>query len=606
MSMVTTLNLAMQDSRPLRFAWDWVPEAFEVPSLLQQQQREKMDWSKPFSSLPWSPACSFQPYLCAPAMNCMYRRWYSSSAEWVYAPSRLCFKDATCEYLQTTHGTDLSLATILGCPLRLMLEPRASFLRDNKIMFREGESNLRSMSLREIELNVFAKYHVVGLQIRLGDFTFDKFNETEIVMLTNKRLARLWQTPVKCALTVQSHLESPHSGTVKRVGPFLAKQQPQPPRGTRKPVRFFVMSDSKPISDAVLSLLGDLVLRVDLPPAHVEFAQDRSMAMRNTLMEWYLLSLCDDLVASTTVLVPAEHINQYRVSALATTAWVFGLKHLFYDGSTCELKTLPTVEPLSNLDQVPLACTARIQNISQPHMDFVADNEAAAAVFPDVWNQHGTTYFSACSVDSPESCLVSVVIKYRCRELEGLRKLVRNLSKQTHDHWELVLVHDESFPKCKPPGPQGWWWLKTTAFRRVFMVKSASLCASCPAAHLFKVQPCWCKPFAGVDFALGDFVVRVHPGDKEMKPDRFAKQVNELLVTNTTINWYVEEGSRGAQVDSLNKTMLLKAAMFNSQRIQVGKLAFEHYVDSDELLWHRLVSLSSHSTSRTLGSAVLS
>jgi hypothetical protein len=109
---------------------------------------------------------------------------------------RACLYPYMCEGLRARLPSSLNAADIFGCPMRIALEPKTSFL-DTSINF-WAEGAMSPMSVAQAA-QLMAKYFVISIHFRLGDdWAFHHTAQSERQDLT---------LPFKCAQTVQSFAE---------------------------------------------------------------------------------------------------------------------------------------------------------------------------------------------------------------------------------------------------------------------------------------------------------------------------------------------------------------------------------------------------------------
>jgi len=264
---------------------------------------------------------------------------------------RTCVPNNFCSELNLQTERKVHVGNAVGCALRAILEPSKLLLHDRKFPFRVGREKPIEMTLSDIQ-NTMAKYLVISIHFRLGDgLAF--FNKAGEVTMDKNDYAR----PFRCAMTLESHLAS-------------LRTQGDPVVVDGRPVMWFLATDSSKVKQAARDAFGDRLLTLDIRPQHVAMAHRKEdETFLNTIAEWYLVGLGDELIVNR---IGTDHADFYhgRVSAFPKTSWAYHLKHWAYDAGRCMRYSLP-FEGIWN-DFNAKSCHTRSEFAK--HMRFVNDD----------------------------------------------------------------------------------------------------------------------------------------------------------------------------------------------------------------------------------------
>jgi len=393
--MQGVFNIALQTKRPFRADWAGLSDFFAPSGLLPSPM---LNWTLPLPSTDEcvsSHAAGLFRSSCADAFT--FEAQCASSVVFK-GLNRACLTDDTCAALQRT-APELNGISLHGCTLRAMMEPTHKFTHEHLVPLVQGRQTTM-MTIAKAQA-VLARYHVISIHMRMGDAT-----SFGVLDASGRPVASVFARPksleyaqatraFRCAATLQAHLET-------RPVPTTAKPLTQQDVATQtsladdaftvrgRPVRWFLATDSSELKELALSLYGDKLLMLGTPPKHIAHVSGSAAAtaLANTLAEWYLLGLGDELVLNRFA-HGSKILWRGRVSSFPKTTWAYQLKHVFYDAGTCRALTMPLDGTWTD---APPACqrgfdaAKRARGQSQPHLD------GLPKPFPRAWRSADKTF----------------------------------------------------------------------------------------------------------------------------------------------------------------------------------------------------------------------
>ena len=369
--MQDALSYAVASNRSFRVQWSGLNRLFSTCVFANKAGR----WDE---SPPPAHGCSVRSSLkCAwttetsPDPLHSHCPMSTSLARVFNAPLHACLPKSLCPSLRKHFPVDTNAAQVFGCPLRAMLEPKDQLL-DTKFPWQTGNSTKRQ-SLRDI-LADMSRFYVIAVHVRVGDRVMTSAD------VKNPTTLASFRQPFHCAETVMSYVTKRRvnvkAGVSAHDSAAVTRQQQQrddddQPQWTvnGRPVRFLVASDSETVRDMASAMYGSRVMRLNIAPQHIAMVARNAhdAALSSTFAEWLLLSAADSIVLNKI----GKDLFHGRISAYPKSAWVYGLKHLYYDASNCRLRTLPLEGNWKGSSTVSACKSDATQNhlrFPQPHL----------------------------------------------------------------------------------------------------------------------------------------------------------------------------------------------------------------------------------------------
>jgi len=316
--LVGVLNVAMYEGRALRVQLPSLASALE-PCALQSYASA---WNAAVDH-PADPRCDkhhlYFEYL-RDANTCAFFPRRDSGDQCSFSPgiantlvnvNRPCVRPRICNALRSAFRGNLTAADIVGCPLRLLMEPSERFVAEQRFEFRL-DGQVRSMSVRDIAL-ALRRYHVIAVQIRTAD------DDAKATMGNESE----WRLPLRCAHKLQTYHAKVSGGGA-----------------AAKPVRWLVLTNHVGLHARLLGLVGDKLLQFTRPPEHMRFMTSH-LQEATLIAEWYIAGLADKHVLS-------DFVYGNRPSALMTTALLYNMRSTWIRASSCTEEPLPAFN--TNLD----------------------------------------------------------------------------------------------------------------------------------------------------------------------------------------------------------------------------------------------------------------
>jgi len=387
--MQGVFNIALQTQRPFRADWSGLSDLFAPSGLLPSPV---LNWSLPLLSAEEcvsSHAAGLFRSSCADAFA--LEAQCAATSVVFQGLNRACLTDDTCAALQRA-APELNGISLHGCTLRAMMEPTHKFMHEHQVPLVQSRQTTM-MTVAEAQA-VLARYHVISIHMRMGDATsfgvLDAAGRPVPSVFARPKSLEYAQVTraFRCAATLQAHLEA-------RPVPAAAKPLAQQDVAAQtceaddaftvrgRPVRWFLATDSSELRGLALSLYGDKLLMLGTPPKHIAHVSGSAAAtaLANTLAEWYLLGLGDELVLNRFA-HGSKILWRGRVSSFPKTTWAYQLKHVFYDAGTCRALTMPldgTWTDAPPTCQRGFDAAKRARGQSQPHL------EGLSKPFPRAW-----------------------------------------------------------------------------------------------------------------------------------------------------------------------------------------------------------------------------
>jgi len=342
--IVGALNVAMYEGRALRVRLPALGLAFE-PCALGTDYAARWNASVDHER---HPACKTQHSYMRDAITCQLFAtagdacsFTRSAARELVNVNRPCIRPRICNALRRAWNAGLTEADIVGCPLRLLMEPGEAFSTLHTFQFRI-EGRVSAMTLREI-VATLSRFYVIAVHVRSPD------QEAHVRIADESE----WQLPLDCARLLETHVRA--SG------------------GEPRPVRWLVLTNNVDLHARLANLVGDRLLQFAHQPAHVQAMTSRAQELA-LLAEWIVVGVADKHVL-------ADFANGRRPSALAVTALLYNLRSTWVRASTCTEEPLPAFN--TNLDvecrsawsddwepgsRPPNAPKQTSQRLPQPHL----------------------------------------------------------------------------------------------------------------------------------------------------------------------------------------------------------------------------------------------
>ena len=247
-----------------------------------------------------------------------------------------CLAPNICPAVRSHFPLDTSAASVFGCPIRALLEPRPQFLAMKFPWQRGPRATL--MPLKDI-LADMAKYYVIAVHFRVGDEVMRNPSKSDV-----KHLSFAYRIPFRCAETVMNHVVRRPVRDHVAEELFYNRSAVAEDDATwtvdGRPVRFLIASDSEAVREMATAIYGTRAVRLNLIPKHIALMPSPEAtftALAFTFAEWLLLSHADAIVLNRF----GDSLFEGRISAFPKTAWAYGLKHEYFDALTCERRSLP-------------------------------------------------------------------------------------------------------------------------------------------------------------------------------------------------------------------------------------------------------------------------
>ena len=318
---------------------------------------------------------------------------YDSSRPAVLEMNRACTPPGLCEERQKRSALDDSFrkfgpSQVYGCLLNVAVSSTKRYL-ENTVPVEEWNVETNAQETKEFSMGELKSYlddfFVIGIHVRVGDEA--SFGGLKMRFVGHENFFM----PFHCATLLENYFE--WSG-----------------RTGGKKVKWLFFSDSLVFKTHVWSRFGprESLLMINRVPTHVDPLFNKGTRehlqkdVKDTLEEWYVLSLADVLVShlteygsrATTLATQglqelyAMGSESARISAFSKTSHVWALGDHFYDARTCVKRVLPYD---GNWRLTPPTCadSARYpykgfaaEASSQPHLSYWAEVMAASAPNP--------------------------------------------------------------------------------------------------------------------------------------------------------------------------------------------------------------------------------
>ena len=205
----------------------------------------------------------------------------------------------------------LTMAHIVGCPLRMMFAPRPSFLEFPISWFIDGAEV--NGTLREL-VDTMKQYNVVAVHGRMGDGAF-RFDEAR---------ARQKYKPVvtdfaMCANWVNGYYKRSNS---------------------TKKTKFLVASDAAAMRNTFKKRFPKKTIAISMRPTHIVKSHKlrsnvhKIKLLKQLFAEWYAIGKADQLITNVG--------HSFGVSSFSRSAWLYNLKsqyiELRFNGRFCFLR----------------------------------------------------------------------------------------------------------------------------------------------------------------------------------------------------------------------------------------------------------------------------
>jgi hypothetical protein len=296
---------------------------------------------------------------------------------------RACAAPGICKELRSTFQQFTTTAQVFGCALRAMLEPTEHFLQ-RKIPLLIGTQAVK-MSVGDVLNTLFTRYYIIAIHFRTGDAAM--LDEHDDVKNPGNGA---YQVPFRCAQTIQSYRE----GRIPPKGSKPIREQTfnhslhygEEFSVDGRPVKWFIASDSQVFREMAIRMYGSRVIIVDVAPRHISHIPDAAndlVVLENTVAEWMFLGAADELLLNKL----GNGLFHGRLSSFPKTAWVYNLKHAYYDSFTCRLKSFPYE---GNWLETSTRCQSDLTlgkiDFLQPHLDPIIESQNP---FPKVYVRDG-------------------------------------------------------------------------------------------------------------------------------------------------------------------------------------------------------------------------
>lgn len=217
---------------------------------------------------------------------------------------RGCLTEDRCKGIKNWNGGTANLANSVGCPLRLMFEPRPDFLDHPVSFFMDGK--IHDSSLREL-VKLTKQFKTIALHYRAGD-------EVLVEHGKQKKVGNKWIDSNECMELVDKYVN------------FHGAE-----KGDNRPVKWIIASDDPGVRHFMENKHPDKVIMLMAPPEHLDLGKlkDHRQSTINVFSEWYLLSQADELVANKVKWAPISGFSKFaRLYSLNTQ--YFAITHKTY------------------------------------------------------------------------------------------------------------------------------------------------------------------------------------------------------------------------------------------------------------------------------------
>ena len=197
--------------------------------------------------------------------------------------SRTCLSPADCEELVALYGQEMSAVHSIGCPLSMLFRFKPEFLKQEILMFIDG--NTQTMTI-EAARDRLSSYALIAVHIRTGDDSFE--SRAKDVTGNLKKLVKDFE------------------GCIHSVTGQLSKEGKQ--------VKWIIASDHEAVRSHFRDTFPDRVVSLMAKPKHLLAIKYRG-GVTGMLAEWYLISKADEIVLNT-------FEDTTRLSAFSKFAWL--------------------------------------------------------------------------------------------------------------------------------------------------------------------------------------------------------------------------------------------------------------------------------------------
>mmetsp|Transcript_9657 Transcript_9657/g.12622 ORF Transcript_9657/g.12622 Transcript_9657/m.12622 type:complete len:494 (-) Transcript_9657:53-1534(-) len=222
--------------------------------------------------------------------------------------NRACLDQSSCGELVDTYGKQLNMGNVIGCPIRILFQPKLEFL--NHEVSWDIDNRTVNGTLAEL-VAVMKKYETIAMHLRLGDALMSKKVEG---LPNSSHENSVVKHSQNCANMVDSHISS-----VK-------------PVRTKKEIKWIVASDDQRVRNYYRESFPGKVIILKSRPRHVQIvrkiAQEEGAeagleAIRDLFAEWYIIGKADHLISNKA--------HKFGVSAFSRSAWTYNLKSQYYE-----------------------------------------------------------------------------------------------------------------------------------------------------------------------------------------------------------------------------------------------------------------------------------
>jgi len=169
---------------------------------------------------------------------------------------RGCSSTRNCRRQQKFYGRPLTTVEILGCPLRLLLTPKHSFL-NTKVGWSMG-GQIHRGKLTQL-YSLVSGYKTVALHLRLGDWQMSQGNSNKPI----KFFEKIRESATRCLKLVSSSI------------------------GSEDEVKWIIASDSQQVRDYYRNTFPERTISILNPPRHIDSNTDERLVLEETFAEWY-------------------------------------------------------------------------------------------------------------------------------------------------------------------------------------------------------------------------------------------------------------------------------------------------------------------------------